>query len=123
MVNFNAVGHSRILMNHYAYDFLGLLEVGLIGKWNSYLSALLDDDDTAFPSGIFSSQEIIKDNEGELSPGTKAIGTDKIDMVTWVVNMKTPEYLNDHDVVFIANDVTIFPNGVSHENLIMTRKV
>jgi len=100
---------ARRVGSTYAYDFLGLLEVGLIGKWNSYLKTFSDDDGTAetIPSGIFSSQELIEDNEGELSPGTRPIGTNKVGMVAWVVNMKTPEYSNGRDVVFIANDVTV----------------
>ena len=59
------------------------------------------------PSNLFSSTELIEDDSGELVPGSRPVGTNKIGMVAWVVNMKTPEYPEGRDVVVIANDVTV----------------
>ena len=61
-----------------------------------------DDNDTAetIPSGNFLSQEIIEDNEGDISPGTRPIGTNKVGMVAWVVNIKTPEYSKGRNIGF-----------------------
>ena len=87
-------------------DFLGLLEVGIIGEWDQYLSAL-DDSNMSMPAAIFSSKELLDDGKGGVAPGTRPIGTNKIGMVSWVVTMKTPEYPEGREVVFIANDVTV----------------
>jgi acetyl-CoA carboxylase/biotin carboxylase 1 len=97
---------ARRVGSTYAYDFLGLLEVGLIGEWNEYLTAL-DDADKSMPTGIFSSQELIEQEDGSLSPGSRAIGTNKNGMVSFLVNMKSPEYPEGREVIFIANDVTV----------------
>ena len=97
---------ARRVGSTYAYDFLGLLEVGLIGEWDEYVTKL-DDASVNMPSGIFSSQELIEDVDGNLVPGSRPIGTNKSGMVSWVVNMKTPEYPEGREVVFIANDVTV----------------
>jgi len=59
------------------------------------------------PTGIFSSQELIEDENGDLVPGARPIGSNRVGMVAWIVNMKTPEYPDGRDVVFIANDVTV----------------
>ena len=97
---------ARRVGSTYAYDFLGLLEVGLIGQWNEHLTAL-DDASLSMPTNLFSAQELIEDEDGNLVPGSRAIGTNKNGMVSWLVNMKTPEYRNGRDVVFVANDVTV----------------
>ena len=97
---------ARRVGSTYAYDFLGLLEVGLIGEWDEYLTKL-DNSEINMPSGIFSSQELIEDEDGNLAPGARPIGSNKVGMVSWVVNMKTPEYPEGREVVFIANDVTV----------------
>jgi len=67
----------------------------------------LDDNSKSIPAGLYSSQELIEDEDGNLVPGSRPIGTNKIGMVSWIVNMKTPEYPEGRDVVFIANDVTV----------------
>lgn len=97
---------ARRVGSTYAYDFLGLLEVGLIGEWDQYLSAL-DDANMSMPSSLFTSRELLDDGKGGVAPGTRPIGTNKIGMVSWLVTMKTPEYPDGRDVVFIANDVTV----------------
>ena len=89
----------------YAYDFLGLLEVGLVQEWDAYTSGLENGPDT--PSDLFEAQELIEGADGELAPGSRPIGTNKEGMVAWIVKMKTPEYPEGRDVVFIANDVTV----------------
>lgn len=96
---------ARRVGSTYAYDFLGLLEVGLISEWQQYNKDLGDED--VIPAHAFSSQEFIEDENGELTLGFRQIGTNAIGMVAWLVNMKTPEYPQGRDVVFIANDVTV----------------
>jgi len=101
---------ARRVGSTYAYDFLGLLEVGLIGEWDSHLRALSKSDPDSvvtIPDSIFSSQEFIMGDDGELSFGSRPIGTNTVGMVAWLVDMKTPEYPAGRKVVFIANDVTV----------------
>jgi len=110
---------ARRVGSTYAYDFLGLLEVGLIGEWDEHLQSLGKEGLSEMPAGIFSSQELIEEEDGSLSPGFRPIGTNKDGMVAWLVNMKTPEYPNGREVVLIANDVTVQSGsfGVTEDDL------
>jgi len=110
---------ARRVGSTYAYDFLGLLEVGLIGEWDEHLQSLGKDSLSEMPAGFFSSQELIEGEDGSLSPGFRPIGTNKDGMVAWLVNMKTPEYSDGRDVVIIANDVTVQSGsfGVTEDDL------
>lgn len=96
---------ARRVGSTYAYDFLGLMEVGLISEWQNFLTDTGKDED--IPMQVFSSQEFVEGADGELVLGSRPIGTNAIGMVAWLVNMKTPEYPEGRDVVFIANDVTV----------------
>eukprot|EP00543_Licmophora_paradoxa_P006771 CAMPEP_0202445904 /NCGR_PEP_ID=MMETSP1360-20130828/4612_1 /ASSEMBLY_ACC=CAM_ASM_000848 /TAXON_ID=515479 /ORGANISM="Licmophora paradoxa, Strain CCMP2313" /LENGTH=2079 /DNA_ID=CAMNT_0049062311 /DNA_START=41 /DNA_END=6280 /DNA_ORIENTATION=+ len=97
---------ARRVGSTYAYDFLGLMEVGLIEEWSEYIASL-GDTDVTMPSNLFSSQELIENESGDLVLGSQRIGTNKNGMVAWQVNMKTPEYPKGRDVILIANDVTV----------------
>lgn len=97
---------ARRVGSTYAYDFLGLLEVGLIQEWNNYLGSL-SGSDVSMPANIFEAQELIEGADGELVLGKREIGTNKVGMVAWVATMKTPEYPEGRQVVFISNDVTV----------------
>jgi len=90
---------ARRVGSTYAYDFLGLLEVGLIQEWENYGGSI--------PSNVFEAQELIEGEDGELVLGKREIGSNKVGMVAWVAKMKTPEYPEGREVVFIANDVTV----------------
>ena len=98
---------ARRVGSTYAYDFLGLMEVGLIGEWDTYLSEQSKDPSTNMPSNLFESQELLGSADGELVLGSRPIGSNKIGMVAWLVKMKTPEYPEGREVVVIANDVTV----------------
>jgi acetyl-CoA carboxylase/biotin carboxylase 1 len=90
---------ARRVGSTYAYDFLGLLEVGLIQEWENYGGSI--------PSNVFEAKELIEGEDGELVLGKREIGSNKVGMVAWVATMKTPEYPEGREVVFIANDVTV----------------
>ena len=113
---------ARRVGSTYAYDFLGLLEVGLIDEWDKHLKTMASVDVTrtsdAMPSSIFKSEELIFDHDNKLVKANRDIGTNKIGMVAWHVTMKTPEYPEGRDVVFIANDVTVQSGsfGVDEDN-------
>jgi len=97
---------ARRVGSTYAYDFLGLLEVGLIQEWDTYSSSLSGPVPST-PTNLFEAQELLEGDDGELVLGKREIGTNKVGMVSWVVKMKTPEYPEGREVVFIANDVTV----------------
>ena len=98
---------ARRVGSTYAYDFLGLMEVGLIDEWNKYTDSLGPETTVEMPTSIFKSTELIEDDSGALVPGSRQIGTNKVGMVAWQVTMKTPEYPEGREVVVIANDVTV----------------
>jgi len=98
---------ARRVGSTYAYDFLGLLEVGLIQEWETYLGSLSGPNAPSIPSNVFEAQELIEGENGELVRGKREIGTNKVGMVAWVATMKTPEYPEGREVVFISNDVTV----------------
>jgi acetyl-CoA carboxylase / biotin carboxylase 1 len=88
----------------YAYDFLGLMEVGLVNEWKAYAE---ENSKVIIPSNVFEAQEFLEGKDGELYLGSRPVGTNKVAMVAWLVNMKTPEYPTGRDVVVISNDVTV----------------
>ena len=98
---------ARRVGSTYAYDFLGLMEVGLIGEWEEHIDSLQAGSSMQVPANIFKSQELIEDEDGELVLGSRAVGTNKVGMVAWLVEMKTPEYPEGREVVVVANDVTV----------------
>jgi len=106
----NAVQTKRAIARRvgstYAYDFLGLLEVGLLNEWNDHVKSLGKTAE-GIPSNIFSSQELLLGDNNEIELGYKPIGTNTVGMVAWLVKMKTPEYPEGRDAIFIANDVTV----------------
>ena len=95
---------ARRVGSTYAYDFLGLMEVGLLGEWDAYNA---DISSSSTPEDVFESQELLEGADGDLYLGTRPVGTNSVAMVAWVVRMKTPEYPNGREVVLIANDVTV----------------
>ena len=97
---------ARRVGSTYAYDFLGLMEVGLISEWQDYVSETGKGDD-AVPANVFEAEEFIEGPDGELTLGSRPIGTNKVGMVGWLVTMKTPEYPEGRKAVIISNDVTV----------------
>jgi acetyl-CoA carboxylase/biotin carboxylase 1 len=91
----------------YAYDYLGLLEVSLIGEWEKYISTLSGPNTPTIPTNLFEAEELIEGADGELVTGKREIGTNKVGMVAWKVTMKTPEYPEGREVVVISNDITV----------------
>mgnify|MGYP005845589223 CR=1 FL=1 len=99
---------ARRIGSTYAYDFLGLMEVGLIGDWEAYSASLGGTGSyDNVPANVFTSQELIEGEDGQLQIGTRPVGTNKVAMLAWLLTMKTPEYPEGREVVLIANDVTV----------------
>lgn len=106
----NAVQTKRAIARRvgstYAYDFLGLMEVGLLNEWDEHINSL-PDGSVSTPKNVFESKELYEGPDGKLVMGNRPVGTNSIGMVAWIVTMKTPEYSEGRDVVVIANDVTV----------------
>ncbi|GKY96268.1 hypothetical protein MPSEU_000586300 [Mayamaea pseudoterrestris] len=98
---------ARRVGSTYAYDFLGLMEVGLFGEWEEYISQLPEGSNVKMPFDLFEARELIEDTDGHLAPGSRPVGTNKVGMVSWLVNMKSPEYPEGREIVVTANDVTV----------------
>lgn len=98
---------ARRVGSTYSYDFLGLMEVSLIGEWEDHISSLPASSAATIPTDLFESKELIEDADGNLILGSRAVGTNKVGMVGFVVKMKTPEYPEGREIVVIANDVTV----------------
>mmetsp|Transcript_69508 Transcript_69508/g.77743 ORF Transcript_69508/g.77743 Transcript_69508/m.77743 type:complete len:2082 (-) Transcript_69508:1966-8211(-) len=96
---------ARRVGTTYPYDFLGLMEVGLISEWQKYVKE--NGDQVDIPASVFNAKEFIEDGAGGIALGSRIIGTNKIGMLAWLINMKTPEYPEGRDIVLIANDVTV----------------
>mmetsp|Transcript_23591 Transcript_23591/g.76855 ORF Transcript_23591/g.76855 Transcript_23591/m.76855 type:complete len:2137 (+) Transcript_23591:142-6552(+) len=93
---------ARRVGSTYAFDFLGLFEVGLIQQWGKRPDLQMP------PSGsLFEAKELVLGADGELQQQVRPVGSNKIGMLAWVCKMKTPEYPNGREVVLIANDVTV----------------
>lgn len=90
----------------FAYDFLGLLEVGLYREWESYVNSLKMRS-SFIPTDLFEAQELVEDATGALVVGSRPVGTNKIGMVAWKLKLKTPEYPEGREIILIANDVTV----------------
>jgi len=102
----------RRIGSTYAYDFLGLMEVELIQRWDSYLDSLKSagiGGAEKMPSNLFDATELILDEStGELKDDIeRQVGTNTVGMLAWRLKMKTPEYPEGREVVVIANDVTV----------------
>jgi acetyl-CoA carboxylase/biotin carboxylase 1 len=100
-------GIARRVGSTYAYDYLGLIEVALVGEWDSFINRLPNRAAVQMPSNVFEAKELIDGPDGELTSATRPIGSNKVGMVAWVLKMKTPEYPEGREVVLIANDVTV----------------
>lgn len=98
---------ARRVGSTYAYDFLGLMEVGLVNEWEKYIDSLGPNSGVEMPSNLFKSTEFLEGDDGELYLGSRPVGTNKVAMVAWLVKMKTPEYPEGREVVVVANDVTV----------------
>ncbi|VEU44842.1 unnamed protein product [Pseudo-nitzschia multistriata] len=96
---------ARRVGSTYAYDFLGLMEVGLISEWSNYVKETGNEMD--IPASVFTAKEFVEDGEGGIGLGSRIIGSNKIGMLAWLITMKTPEYPEGRDIVLISNDVTV----------------
>merc|ERR1719238_2491930 len=75
------------------------MEVGLIKQWAKVPAMQMPPSDS-----LMEAKELVLGADGELSAQARPVGSNKIGMAAWLINMKTPEYPDGRDVVVIAND-------------------
>jgi acetyl-CoA carboxylase/biotin carboxylase 1 len=99
---------ARRVGSTYANDFLGLMEVALLNIWQSYIDSMGKAAHlSAPPAGLFTFEELVLSKDGSLRREKRFPGSNKIGMLAWHVEMKTPHYPNGREAVIIANDVTV----------------
>lgn len=98
---------ARRVGSTYATDFLGLIEVALINSWNTYFEKT-GQLNSSPPSKLFAFEELVLPGTGgELVKEKRFPGSNRIGMLAWLTTLKTPQYPEGRQVVFIANDVTV----------------
>jgi len=98
---------ARRVGSTYANDFLGLIEVALINSWQTYFQKT-GQEKSYPPANLFTFEELVLPSPGaELVKEKRFPGNNKIGMLAWVTTLKTPQYPEGRQVVFIANDVTV----------------
>jgi acetyl-CoA carboxylase/biotin carboxylase 1 len=98
---------ARRVGSTYATDFLGLIEVALINSWQSYFEKT-GQVSSSLPAKLFTFEELVLPAGGsELVKEKRFPGSNKIGMLAWLTTLKTPQYPEGRQVVFIANDVTV----------------
>jgi acetyl-CoA carboxylase/biotin carboxylase 1 len=94
--------NARRVGSTYAFDFLGLMEVGLIKQW-----AKRPDMQMPASDSLLEAKELVLGADGKLQLQTRPVGSNKVGMVAWELTIKTPEFPSGRKVVLISNDVTV----------------
>ncbi len=84
----------------YVYDFPELFRQTVISQWKKYSASAKVPDD------VFTSLELIPDENGALTAVEREAGCNKFGMVGFKVAAKTPEYPRGRQFIIIANDIT-----------------
>lgn len=97
----------------YCYDFPAVFENALRDIW---VARAASGEPGAVPptSRLVEAQELVPAEGSELSyrektplvPATRAMGSNSIGVVAWVLTLRTPEYPQGRQIVAIANDIT-----------------
>lgn len=84
----------------YVYDFPELFRQATITQWKKHAK------DAKVPKDFFTSLELIPDDNGGLTAVEREPGSNKIGMIGFKVNVKTPEYPRGRQFIIVANDIT-----------------
>lgn len=85
----------------YVYDFPELFKEGVASQWKTQGTS-----STEIPSDFFTSRELIQDEHGSLTPVDREPGSNRIGMVGFLIDAKTPEYPRGRQFIIVANDIT-----------------
>jgi acetyl-CoA carboxylase / biotin carboxylase 1 len=96
---------ARAIGTTYIYDFLGLIEKAMLSAWRKQIASI---GSGAVPQAFFQAEEAVYDEKTKELTWTKdsVPGVNKIAMVAWRCTMKTCEYPEGREVVFVGNDCT-----------------
>lgn len=88
----------------YVYDFPELFKEGVLSQWRQQQTE--GTENVAVPADFFRSRELIQDDHGLLTPCEREPGSNRIGMVGFLIDAKTPEYPRGRQFIVIANDIT-----------------
>ncbi|AAS50436.1 AAR071Wp [Eremothecium gossypii ATCC 10895] len=91
---------AHLMGTTYVYDFPELFRQATLSQWRKHSPKMQLSDD------FFIANELISDENGELTEVDREPGTNSIGMVAFKVTVKTPEYPHGRQFVIIANDIT-----------------
>lgn len=83
----------------YVYDFPELFRQATISQWKKHSKLKV-------PKDMFTSLELIYDENEDLTAVEREPGSNKIGMVGFRVTAKTPEYPRGRQFIIVANDIT-----------------
>ncbi|SCU82993.1 LAMI_0C01618g1_1 [Lachancea mirantina] len=91
---------AHLMGTTYVYDFPELFRQAAVSQWSKYSpkSKLADE--------FFIANELIEDENGELTEIEREPGANTIGMVAFKVTVRTPEYPRGRQFVVVANDIT-----------------
>ena len=97
---------ARAIGTTYIYDFLGLIEKAMLSAWRKQIASF---GAGSVPQNFFQAEEAVFDESTKELTWTKegVPGQNKIGMVAWRCTMKTCEYPEGREVVFVGNDCTV----------------
>ncbi|AMD21457.1 HER178Cp [Eremothecium sinecaudum] len=91
---------AHLMGTTYVYDFPELFRQSTITQWRKHAPKVKLSDN------FFIANELIVDQDGELTEVDREPGANNIGMVAFKVTAKTPEYPHGRQFVIVANDIT-----------------
>ncbi|CCD26626.1 uncharacterized protein NDAI_0I00570 [Naumovozyma dairenensis CBS 421] len=91
---------AHLMGTTYVYDFPDLFHQAAMSQWEKF------GLETPLSDSFFIANELIEDENGELTEVEREAGVNSIGMVAFKVTVKTPEYPRGRQFVIVANDIT-----------------
>ncbi|CCC70019.1 hypothetical protein NCAS_0D04380 [Naumovozyma castellii] len=91
---------AHLMGTTYVYDFPELFHQATVSQWEKH------SPETKLTDSFFTANELIEDENGELTEVEREPGANSIGMVAFKVTVKTPEYPRGRQFVIVANDIT-----------------
>ncbi|SJM86975.1 probable Acetyl-CoA carboxylase [Zygosaccharomyces bailii] len=91
---------AHLMGTTYVYDFPELFHQAVVSQWHKL------SPKTKLNDNFFVANELIEDENGELTEVDREAGANTIGMVAFKITAKTPEYPRGRQFVVVANDIT-----------------
>lgn len=91
---------AHLMGTTYVYDFPELFRQATVSQWKKI------SPKTKLSDEFFIANELIEEEDGELTEIDREAGANTIGMVAFKVTVKTPEYPRGRQFVIVANDIT-----------------